>query len=328
MPRVRVCLAGVINTSFCYDLNGNQIAGHDRTIEYYSYNKPSMIDKVGGRSEFAYGPERQLIFQSETVDQQSRETSYVGEIYERTTKDGTSESVHHLTMSGHTIAVLKTESIDRTTSGNLTWIENSLGTQKSLHYLHQDHLDSVVMITDDEGKVVERNHYDAFGKKRMIVPSGQVMAAGLLPITDRSFTDHRYLVGQELVHMKGRVYDPTFGRFLSADPHIQSPLNSQSLNRYSYVVNNPLSLTDPSGYIFSWVKKLFKKILKVIKKIIKKIVEVIKKVVKAIENVITKIVMALPANLRVVLAVALGNRNYGIYTWTSSYCWCSCRRII
>ncbi|RLA47790.1 MAG: hypothetical protein DRR42_17360 [Gammaproteobacteria bacterium] len=48
--------------------------------------------------------------------------------------------------------------------------------------------------------------------------------------------------------MNGRIYDPKLGRFLQADPFVQSPKNSQSLNRYSYVLNNPLSYTDPSGY--------------------------------------------------------------------------------
>src|SRR6185312_2110812 len=50
------------------------------------------------------------------------------------------------------------------------------------------------------------------------------------------------------VHMNGRVYDPALGRFLSVDPVYQAPTNMQSLNPYSYVMNNPLSLVDPSGY--------------------------------------------------------------------------------
>ena len=39
------------------------------------------------------------------------------------------------------------------------------------------------------------------------------------------------------------------GRFLSADPFIQFTTNTQSYNRYTYVLNNPLSLTDPTGYL-------------------------------------------------------------------------------
>ncbi|MFH1334106.1 MAG: RHS repeat-associated core domain-containing protein, partial [Pseudomonadota bacterium] len=51
-----------------------------------------------------------------------------------------------------------------------------------------------------------------------------------------------------LIHMNGRVYDPVLGRFLSADPQIQDPTNSQSLNRYTYCMNNPIAFTDPTGY--------------------------------------------------------------------------------
>jgi len=49
--------------------------------------------------------------------------------------------------------------------------------------------------------------------------------------------------------MKGRVYDPLAGRFLTADPVMQAPFWSQGLNRYSYVFNNPVNNTDPSGFV-------------------------------------------------------------------------------
>lgn len=73
------------------------------------------------------------------------------------------------------------------------------------------------------------------------------------------------------VHMNGRIYDPLLGRMLSADPHIQSPTNLQNYNRYSYVTNNPLSMTDPSGFFF---KKLFKGIKKFFKKFWRPIVTI------------------------------------------------------
>lgn len=66
---------------------------------------------------------------------------------------------------------------------------------------------------------------------------------------DISYTGHRKLeAAKGLIHIKGRVDDSTIGRFLYADPCIQEASNSQSYNRYSYVSNNPLSYTDPTGY--------------------------------------------------------------------------------
>ncbi|CAC9483588.1 hypothetical protein BPUTSESOX_624, partial [uncultured Gammaproteobacteria bacterium] len=84
----------------------------------------------------------------------------------------------------------------------------------------------------------------------------------LLPIipalTNRGFTGHEHIDEMGFIHMNGRVYDPQIGRFLSADPYIQAPYNTQSYNRYSYVMNNPLKYTDPSGYWWNPFKAVAK----------------------------------------------------------------------
>jgi tRNA(Leu) C34 or U34 (ribose-2'-O)-methylase TrmL len=54
-----------------------------------------------------------------------------------------------------------------------------------------------------------------------------------------------------LNHMNGRVQDAITGRFLSPDPTIPDPTGAQIYNRFSYVMNNPLTLVDPSG--FCWM---------------------------------------------------------------------------
>lgn len=74
----------------------------------------------------------------------------------------------------------------------------------------------------------------------------------------RLHTGHEMQGTVGLVHMNGRLYDPTLGRFLSADPFIQAPAAPLSYHRYAYVMNNPLVLTDPSGY--SWLSKTWKKL--------------------------------------------------------------------
>jgi hypothetical protein len=55
--------------------------------------------------------------------------------------------------------------------------------------------------------------------------------------------------------MNGRVYDPLVARMISADPTVPDAMNAQAWNRYSYVGNDPLAFTDPSG--FSWLSDLF-----------------------------------------------------------------------
>jgi RHS repeat-associated protein len=50
-----------------------------------------------------------------------------------------------------------------------------------------------------------------------------------------------------LYYYGARYYDPTIGRFISADTIVQNAANPQTLNRYSYCLNNPLKYIDPSG---------------------------------------------------------------------------------
>ncbi|MBI4487780.1 MAG: hypothetical protein HY694_01725 [Deltaproteobacteria bacterium] len=51
-----------------------------------------------------------------------------------------------------------------------------------------------------------------------------------------------------LYYYGGRYYDPELGRFISPDPFVPQPDDPQNLNRYSYVVNNPVNYIDPDGY--------------------------------------------------------------------------------
>jgi RHS repeat-associated protein len=63
---------------------------------------------------------------------------------------------------------------------------------------------------------------------------------------------HEHLEMFSLINMNGRLYDPVLGRMLSPDIFIQEQFNTQSFNRYSYCVNNPLKYSDKNGYWFGW----------------------------------------------------------------------------
>jgi RHS repeat-associated protein len=57
--------------------------------------------------------------------------------------------------------------------------------------------------------------------------------------------------GLGIYHYQARFYSPKLGRFLSADTIVAGYANPQALNRYSYVLGNPLKYTDPSGHYAS-----------------------------------------------------------------------------
>ncbi|MFQ3250959.1 MAG: RHS repeat-associated protein [Glaciecola sp.] len=125
----------------------------------------------------------------------------------------------------------------------------------SVDYLHKDHLGSINFISDDEGRLKHKLSFDAFGKRRdgaTWSPIQNVFASPsvklISKVTERGFTGHEHVDHANIIHMNGRIYDPETARFAQADPIVQAPENGQSLNRYSYVFNNPLSYTDPTGY--------------------------------------------------------------------------------
>jgi RHS repeat-associated protein len=71
------------------------------------------------------------------------------------------------------------------------------------------------------------------------------------PFLGRGYTGHEHLPMFGLINMNARLYDPLPGRFLSPDPFVQLPDFTQSYNRYSYALNNPLIYTDQNGeFIF------------------------------------------------------------------------------
>ena len=58
-----------------------------------------------------------------------------------------------------------------------------------------------------------------------------------------SFTGHEHYAGLKNINMNGRLYDPVIARFFSPDNFVQAPEFTQSYNRYSYCLNNPLQYT-------------------------------------------------------------------------------------
>jgi RHS repeat-associated protein len=108
-----------------------------------------------------------------------------------------------------------------------------------VYYLHGDHLGSTSLTTDDQGSVVHEARYLPFGEERWVDGEG---------VTDFTFTGQRNEAGFGLLDYNARYYSSYLNRFVSPDSIIPNLTDPQSLNRYSYVYNNPVRHRDGSGH--------------------------------------------------------------------------------
>jgi RHS repeat-associated protein len=122
-------------------------------------------------------------------------------------------------------------------------------------YLHTDHLGSVRVVTNQAGKQISRHVYAPYGTEltsiRQAVARGFDEQSQRFTGHERDFTGGTMVENQnQLDYMHARYYSPALGRFLSVDPVLdvkRATAEPQSWNRYSYVINNPLRYTDPTG---------------------------------------------------------------------------------
>ena len=108
-------------------------------------------------------------------------------------------------------------------------------------YRFTDHLTSTTSRWQADGTLIERVVYQPFGSARS-------STGGPAQIPDFGFTGQRLEAGIGIYDYGARWYDPNLGRFLQPDSIVPNPGDPQSLNRYSYVRNNPVSRVDPTGY--------------------------------------------------------------------------------
>ena len=227
--------------TYTYDANGNMLtATGGRGYQWASFNQVKTItDSTANKSaDFYFGAGHERVRQVRKSGGNVTDTTiYVGALFEKvTTTAGTLvEYKHYIMAPTGRIGVVTQSTANGVIQANTT------------RYFHTDGLGSITVVSDEQGRVLKRYAYDAWGKQSTLYTNNGSGIVNQAPTT-RGFTDHEMLGDFGLIHMNGRVYDPVLGRFLSADPSVDGVYDSQGYNRYSYVGNNPLNHTDPSGY--------------------------------------------------------------------------------
>jgi RHS repeat-associated protein len=199
--------------SYSYDARGNTTSDGLHGFTHDDSDQPIAMTGTGG-GRYRYDGNLRRV--KEVVGGVS-----VYSIYDRSgaliTRDNTTAGTKtdYLSVGGQTFV--------RVTNGVATYPIN-------------DHLGTAYMVAAQNGTVSASNTYN-------YNPWGEAIAgSGSGHLSEQGFTGH-IEDPSGLTYMQARYYDPAIGRFLEADPIGYKG----GLNLYTYVGNDPLDRTDPSG---------------------------------------------------------------------------------
>jgi len=192
------------------------------TIANTSYNRVSSLTQDIKKLDFQYNVDdrrnKTMYYENSIL----KKTMYYVGNYEKEVIQGgnTNEYDYICTPEGLSVIAVKTNGM------------------RSLYYVQTDHLGSIRVVTNASKGIQTRYYYDAWGKQTLVFGTS---------ITNRGYTGEEHLNDFGLINLNARLYDPVLGRFLEMDPYVTMPDYTQSFNRYSYAMNNPLKFTDPNG---------------------------------------------------------------------------------
>jgi RHS repeat-associated protein len=238
-------VGGVTNPNFLYDANGNLVcmtaesscdANAAKTVAWTSFNTVAQVQQGATTVSLLYDPDHARVAQTAPEGT----TLYL-------TDPASGAMTEHFAPTTGAITWRNYITVD----GKIVAERSTTGSSAKVRYFVLDHLGSTVALTDETGTLVESDAYDAWGKARNATTGADDTTCSLpsQSFSTRGYTGHEEMPDLCLVNMNARIYDPVIGRFMSPDDMITDAYNGQNYNRYTYVDDNPLSYTDPTGHM-------------------------------------------------------------------------------
>lgn len=215
------------NVRYTYDLRGNRVTQQDTRPQFLSlddttnsydlYNRLTGVTKGGTTTSFSYSADG-LRYKKENTSQTTQ---------------------YHYNATGQVIAESNAGNSIQANyiRGDRLLVKKEKASGKSYYYLYNGHGD-VVMMVDTNGAIVNQYQYDEWGK--LLVNQETV-------VNSFKYAGEVYDEETGLYYLRARYYDPSIGRFINEDTYEGEITNPLSLNLYTYVHNNPLIYSDPTG---------------------------------------------------------------------------------
>jgi RHS repeat-associated protein len=223
-------------------INNQTLPSIDATSNRFNLNQGYVFDKNGNITEDnVNGQIRKFTFNAENKQTEIKDANeaLIGNYF----YDGEGNRVKKVTQAETTIFVYS--------SGKLI-AEYSTATppiNKQIRYFGTDQLLTPRVITNQNGEVISRRDYMPFGEEININRPTNVKYGVLDDGVRQGFTNYERDKETNLDFAEARYYNNRHGRFTAVDPLLSSgkSSNPQTFNRYVYVMNRPIILTDPSG---------------------------------------------------------------------------------
>ncbi len=223
----------ITTSGYSYDNAGNTTADPSgKSFTYDAENKQTAVTNGGTLGNYAYDGDGRRIkkYNTSTSDDVFFVYDATGKLIEE--RDLSSNLQTSYIHAGSRL--LSTE-----TSGPTT------------NYLTTDHLGSPRVTTNGSGSVSARHDYTPFGVD-ILTPPRSTSPDYVGDMVRQKFTAYERDQESSLDFARARMFESSVGRFTVPDPlgGAADTKNPQTFNKYTYVGNNPMRFSDPSGLIW------------------------------------------------------------------------------
>ena len=219
---------GTVATSFCYDADGNLVSrtpssGAGQTLQWNDAGELASIAQGGSTTSFVYDANGNELIRRDP----GQTTLFAGDteviVNTAVTPAVLLGAIRYYTLGG---------------SGSPVAMRSTLASDPGVWYLFDNTQGTAVIAMNATTQAVSRQEFSPYGEL--------IGSSGAWPDATRGFLGKATEPDSGYVDVGARKYDPTLGRFISADPDLETT-SPEELGGYTYAADNPVEGSDPSG---------------------------------------------------------------------------------